>query len=135
MFQAWIEVFHKIFGWLKRANHITFTEECVMDTEKYVLVKKMFYKCSKHGIASMSLSGKKQVIEWKHTNSLVKKRFWVQLLVKKALTNSLLRHERTHHFWFSWKSFNCIECFHLPTPAAKFTLFIKYAYIYIYIYI
>ena len=52
----------------------------------------------------------------------------------------ILGHEKSHHYWFPWKSYNC---FLLPTPLAKFTLFIKWTiyvcmcvcvYIYIYIY-
>ena len=35
-------------------------------------------------------------------------------------------HEMTHHYRFSWKRFNCKQCFLLPTPNAKFTLFIEY---------
>ena len=30
------------FCWLRSANHVKFTEKCVICTEKYALVKKMF---------------------------------------------------------------------------------------------
>ena len=57
---------------------------------------------------------KKQSMEWKHTDSLVKK--VPGTAVSKGDTDSLLGHERAHHYWFPRKKHNCKQCFLLPTP-------------------
>ena len=41
---------------------------------------------------------------------------------KEGLADSLLGHERTHHYWFHWKRYICKQYFILP----KFTLFIEW---------
>ena len=46
---------------------------------------KNVYKHTKHGFATMSPSQKGQFIEWKYTDSLVKKKFWVQQSEKKVM--------------------------------------------------
>ena len=52
---------------------------------------------------------------------------------KEGHADSLLGHERTH---YNWKKCNFKQYFLLPTPEAKFTLFIEWlSYIYIYIYV
>ena len=57
-----------------------------MCIEKHVLVKKKtVYKWDKHSYTTMNLSIKKQSIEWKLTNSPVKKKFWPQWSVKKFM--------------------------------------------------
>ena len=46
------------FWWLRSANHVKFTEECVKCMEKYVLGKKMFTTRLKLGFAIMRSSQK-----------------------------------------------------------------------------
>ena len=37
--------------------------------------------------------------------------------------DSLMGPERTHHYWFPWKRYNCKQYFLKPIPLAKFTLY------------
>ena len=72
-------------------------------------------------------------------DALAQKKLLVHQLVKKDHADSLLGHERTYHYWFpskkkKKKGCNCQQWFLLPTPLAKFILFIEWLYIYIYIY-
>ena len=47
-------------------------------------------------------------MEWKHTNSPIKKKFLGTVVSKEGhADDSLLGHEKTHHSWFSWKRCNC----------------------------
>ena len=92
--QAWTEVCHQSFYWLRSTNHVKFTKECLMCTEKHVLVKKYL---------QMSYT-------WVYKTSLCQKD----------------RHERTHNYWFSWKSCNYKYCFLQLIPQAKFPLFIEW---------
>ena len=55
-----------------------------------------------HGVVTHWLSGKEQVL-----NAAVS---------KEGLADSLLGHERIHHYWFPWRSCNCKLCFLLPLP-------------------
>ena len=48
----------------------------------------------------------------------------VTVVNKEGDADSVLGHERTHHYWFLWKRCNCKQCFLLQTLQAKFTLFI-----------
>ena len=60
-----------------------FTEEKVMCTEKYVLVKNI-YKEGKYGLAIMNSNWKNS--PWNgNSDSSVKKMFWMQQLVKKVM--------------------------------------------------
>ena len=64
------------FWWLRSANHLKFTEECVMCMEKHVFVKKIFTNELNMNFATMCLNWKdSQWKEWKHT---LKKKFRVQ---------------------------------------------------------
>ena len=48
------------FCWLRNANHVKFTEECVICRQKHVLIKKKkVYKWAKYGFPTTSLSQKK----------------------------------------------------------------------------
>ena len=57
------------FWWLKNSKYMKFTEDCVMCTEKHVLVKKMFTNCH------YKPEAKKPSMEWKQTDSLLKNSF------------------------------------------------------------
>ena len=63
-----------------------FTEECVMSPKKDVLVKKKFMNRVNMGFAPTSLSQKGNL-----------KNFWAQQS-REGLVDSLLGHERTHHY-------------------------------------
>ena len=47
---------------------------------------------------------------------------------KEGHAESILGHEKTHHYWFSWKRCNYNQWFIFPTPHVKFTLFIEWPY-------
>ena len=90
------------FWWLKRANHVTFTEECVMCLEKNVFVK----KCLQMGFAVVSrtrkasngkywLSSKEKLITQRSEKKAMLTVFWnikgpitVDFLEKRATFNS-----------------------------------------------
>ena len=76
--QVWTEVYHQIFGGWK------FIEECVMCIEKDVLEKKVFSNRLNIGFLLQTLVEKP--IHGIQTDSPVKKKFWVQQLVKVMLT-------------------------------------------------
>ena len=91
----------------------------------YVLIKKMFknelnmglpwwaqVKKTVHGMKTYRLSGKEKIPD---------------TAVNKDDTNSFLEYERTHHYWFPWKKYNCKQCFLMPTLDAKFALFIEWS--------
>ena len=44
------------FGWLRNTNHMKFTEECLMHTEKYVSAKRIFTNWAKHWVCKTRLS-------------------------------------------------------------------------------
>ena len=76
-----------------------------------------------------------------HTESMVKKTFLGVEVSKEGDADSLVGHEKNHHYWFSWKRCNCDQCFLLSNPKVKFTLvewpsyIIWHTHIHIYIYI
>ena len=53
------------------------------------------------------------------------------IVSKEDNADSLLGYVRTHPYLFAWKSQNCKKCYLLPTPLAKFSLFIEWPF-YIY---
>ena len=42
---------------------------------------------------------------------------------KEGHADSVLRHERTHQYWFLWKMCSSKYCFLLSSPQAKFTIY------------
>ena len=58
------------------------------------------HKLGKTWVCHYKPKSKRQSIEWKHTDSPVKKNFWVQQSIK-CFANSLLGHEKTYHYWYS----------------------------------
>ena len=46
--------------------------------------------------------------------------------VRKKSVKKVMLTWKNHHFWFPWKKCNYKQCFLLPTPLAKFTLFIEW---------
>ena len=79
--------------------------------------QKNLYKCAKHGfeLKSHSMSGNTH-----------KEKVLCTAVSKEGHADSLLIYERTHHYWFPWKRCNCKQCFLLPIPLAKITLFIEW---------
>ena len=59
------------FCWQRSADHVKFTEECGMYTEKHILVKKNVYKRAKHEELAVC---------------------------KEGHADSILGHERTHYY-------------------------------------
>ena len=53
------------------------------------------------------------------------KKFLGIVASKEGNANSVLEHERDHHYLFPWNRFNCKYCFLLPTLEVKYTLFIE----------
>ena len=45
---------------------------------------------------------------------------WKEKVLGAELTKGdadrVLRHKRTHPYWFPWKRCNCKQCFQLPSP-------------------
>ena len=80
--------------------------------ETYSSQKKV-YKWAKHGFATISPS-QKYTMKWKHWLSNREKVLGV-VVSKEGDAESLLWYERNSHYWFSWKRFNCKQCFLLPT--------------------
>ena len=119
------------FWWLRCVNHVN-TEECVIFTEKYILVK----NCLEMDLPLWPQL-KKQSMEWKHTDFLVKKKFQAQQSVIKVILTVLLdmkgsmiidflKTVKTVNRASYCKSFDKIDIFY-------WTNFV-YIYIYIYIY-
>ena len=116
-------------------------EESVTHTEKQVLVKKNVYKWVKHGLVLWACV--ENVYKWvKHGLLLwpcVEKTvhgvqtywLWLKKIVLSAAVNkeghadSFLVHERTHDYWFPWKRCNSKQCYLLPLPWVKLSLFIE----------
>ena len=65
-------------------------------------------------------------MECKQTDSHIKKKFQIQLCVKKVMLTVFWDMKNIHHYWFSLKRCNSKQYFQLPTPKAKFTLFIEW---------
>ena len=86
------------FWWLRSANHMKFTEECVICIEKLVLVKRIFINWLTMGLHHKP-ELKRQSMEWKHTDFPVKKMFWVQQLVRKTA----FYEKKEPITWFPWK--------------------------------
>ena len=62
-------------------------------------------------------------------NTLTKEKVPGSAVSKEGLADSLQGHERIYHYWFLWTKCDCKQCFLLPTPFAKFTLFIEWLFI------
>ena len=75
--------------------------------------QKTLYKWSKNGFAIMSLSWKDS--QWSGNILTRKENVLGSAVCKKGHTDSTLRYERTHPYWFPWKKFNCKQYFLLPT--------------------
>ena len=111
------------FCWLRSANQVKFTEECMMCSQKHVLRKKCL-QISSTWLGHYEPELKNQSIEWKHTDS-DKENILVAVVSKDGQAGSLLRHERIHHYQFPCKRYNCKQCFILTTLKAKFPFFIE----------
>ena len=97
--------------WQKNANHVKFTEECVMYLEEYVLLKNIWTDGLNTGLPLRA---------W------VKKTVSGVVITIEYHVYSLLGHERTHYNRFPWKRCNRNQCFLRPSSWAKFTLFIEW---------
>ena len=59
----------------------------------------------------------KKTVHWMETHWLSDKENVLGAVVQKeAQADNLLGHERTHHYWFSWRRCSCKKAFLLPTP-------------------
>ena len=108
LLQVWTEVCHQIFWWQTSANHVEFTEECVVYTKKNILNKKNIYKWVKHGFGTM---GRRQF------NKLILRKtdspenwFSGRLILLKTDSPEnwfswklILRKTDSPKNWFSWK--------------------------------
>ena len=93
-----------IFCWLRSANHVKFTEECVICTEKHVLVKikKIFTNgLNKALFKRLSQKGWKYIVEIHWLSSIEKVPGAV--VSKEGHAGSLLGYDDTYHYWFPWK--------------------------------
>ena len=107
------------FWWLRSTNHVKFTEQYDVYREACVSPKNP-YKWAKLKFATMNLSQKDS--QWSiNILTPVKKKVPGAVVCKKGHADSVMRHERTHYYWFLWKSCNCKQCFLLPTTVAIFT--------------
>ena len=100
---------------------VKFMEECIISTKKCGWVKKSL-QMDLTWVCHYNPESKRLSIEWKYTNSPVKKKFWAQLSEKNII--SII-------FWNMKKliTIDCLEkgatvkgAFFLPIPLAKFTL-------------
>ena len=98
------------FWWLRSANLVKFTEECVLSTEKHVF-KKNVQKWS-------------SLPPWigvkKHTDSPIKKKFQAQWSVKKIMLIKFWGMKWPITNWFTCKRCNGKQCFLGPNSLAKF---------------
>ena len=97
------------FGWSRSANHVKFTEECVIYTVKSVLVKIMFLDLLNMGFALRASVEKITCGVETHWIS-GKENVPGAVVSKEGNADGLLGHERTHHYWFpsnrcNWKLF------------------------------
>ena len=68
------------FWWLRSAHHEKFTEECVMHTEKHVLVKRMFTNEQNMGLPQLTWVEK--TVHWMETHRPSnKEKVWIMLIV------------------------------------------------------
>ena len=82
VFQAWTDLCHQIFGAEKITNHMLFREELSAVNREACFCKKKVFT---HGIWYYEFESKRQPLKRKHTESLVKKNFRAQRLVKKIM--------------------------------------------------
>ena len=81
--------------------------------------------CDVYGEACFSWARVEKIVHGgKYTDSLVK--ILGTAVSKEGNADTHLWHERTCLYWFPFKRCNCKQCFLLPTPMAKVTLFIEY---------
>ena len=62
------------FSWLRSANHEIYRPIC--DVYEECRYKKNAYEGVKNGFTSTNLSWKRHSLEWKHTDSPIRKKFW-----------------------------------------------------------
>ena len=98
------------FGWLRSANHVKCTEECVMCTGKHVLVKKIFTNEQNMDLPLLLWVKKTVHVDEIHWLS-GKEKVLGAVSNKEGDADSLLGHKWTHHYWFPWKRCNCKQFF------------------------
>ena len=76
-----------------------FIEECGMYNREAYFSKNNLYKWVLHVFATMSMSQKILSIEWKNTDSVVKKILGASVN-EEGHAESLMKHEKTNHYWF-----------------------------------
>ena len=98
--------------WLKRSSHVKFTEEWVMHSEKYALVKKIFTNGLNTGFPQVWV----KTVKWKHNDSQVKKKFWAKQSVKKVMLTVFYDIKKPITVDFLEKGTTVNKCFLLPNP-------------------
>ena len=89
------------FWWLKSANHMKFTAEGMICTEKYILLKNV-KQMGDAWAHNYEIESKRQSIEWKH-GFFGKETFLNFGVCKEGHADNLLRYERTYRYWFPYK--------------------------------
>ena len=112
------------FWWPRKANHVKYTEECVVCVKECFNQKKIS-KRVEHEFAMMSLSQKvKKTIHVVVTLWLSNKEKFPNILVcKNDHADSLLELKMSHHHWFSCERLKYKQCFLLPTSGKNHLIY------------
>ena len=93
------------FWWLRSANYMKCTEECVTCTMKHILVQKIFTNWP--NMCLLLRAQLKQRIHGVETHWSSGKKVMGAAFSKENNADSLLAHERTYLYWFVLKRCNC----------------------------
>ena len=91
------------FWWLRDANHVRFTDECALCTEKHVLVTQIFTNELSMELPCWNWVEKKTANGVETFRLTSKEKFPFAASSKEGLANSILGHEMTHLYWYLWK--------------------------------
>ena len=86
-------------------NYVEFTKECVMCMEEHILIKRVLMNGLNMGLPLWSWVEK--IVHGLETHWLSGKEKVPSITSKEGHSDSLLGHERIHHYWFLWKRYNC----------------------------
>ena len=103
------EIYGRMFDVFREVclNQKMFTNRLNMSLLLWAWTKKTV-----HGVGTVTLQQRKST-RWSAVN-------------KESHTETLLRYDRTYHYWFPWKRCNSKQYFLLSNPLAKFILFIEW---------
>ena len=123
------------FLWLRNANHVKFTEEYVMCTEKQVLIKQRFIKEQKIGLP-LRITVEKTVHALETHWLFGKEKVLGAAISKESNADSVLRHELTQNYWFPWKSATANSALYYQVRQnSPYLLNYPPVYVFIYIYV